>query len=59
MIVEAILEIDEKEKKIIKVHGSKEVPSWEFQTWLLIRGLIKEMNKIDKKRRRKESENEG
>ena len=50
MIVEAVIEVDEKEKKIIKVHGSREVPSWEFQTWLLIRGLIKEMEKIDKKR---------
>ena len=52
MIIEAIIEIDEKKKKFIKVHDSREVGVAEFKTWQIVQELLRELKKICNKNRR-------
>ncbi|GAH66332.1 unnamed protein product [marine sediment metagenome] len=50
MIVEAIIEIDEKKKRIIKIHSSREMGYAEFKTWQIVQELLSELKKIYNKR---------
>ena len=50
MIIEAILEIDEKKKSLIKIHNSREMGYAEFKTWQIVQELLSELKKICNKR---------
>ena len=50
MIIEAILEVDEKKKKLIKIHSSREVGIAEFKTWQIVQELLSKLKKICNKR---------
>jgi len=51
VILNAILELDEKAEKLIKIHEVRKMRPGEFETWKIVNELIKAMEKIDLKRK--------
>jgi len=52
MIIEAIIEIDEEKKKIIKIHSSREMGKTELETWKFVDGLLKDFINTEQNKKR-------